>query len=101
MGSNQVCCNLYHFSVKIDSLKYYIETYDILLLILLSLLFHINYEWKMNYIYKLIFIPNISMIGSHFAILYVNVKLKVLPNRHEKKIGFSKSQLDKPRDDPN
>ena len=55
----------------------------------------------MNYIYKLIFIPNISMIGSHFAILYVNVKLKVLPNRHEKKIGFSKSQLDKPRDDPN
>ena len=80
-----VCCDLSHFLVKIDSLKYYIETYDILLLILLSLLFHINYEWKMNYICKLIFIPNISMIGSNFGILYVNAKLKVLPNRHKKK----------------
>ena len=39
-----ICCDLSHFLVKIDSLKYYIETYDILLLILLSLLFHINYE---------------------------------------------------------
>ena len=55
----------------------------------------------MNYIRKLIFIPNISMIGSNLAILYINVKSKVFPNRHEKKIGFSKSQLDKPRDDPN
>ena len=82
---HMVCCDLSYFAVKIDSLKYYIETYDILLLIFLSLLFHINYEWKMKYICKLIFIPNISMIGSNFAILYVNAKLKVLPNRNEKK----------------
>ena len=37
----------------------------------------------MNYIRKLIFIPNISMIGSNLAILYINVKSKVFPNRHK------------------